>query len=130
MDDVAPDGDGSRVNRPSNAWATDTYAQEDPPGTSGAILSVTVYVRARKEQLQGDVMPTVYTYGTEYNGPAQALTTSYSDYSYQWTANPNTAAAWTWTEIINLEAGAALRGQNAIKPAYATQVWVEVEYFN
>jgi hypothetical protein len=70
----------------------------------------------------------VYTSDSEYYGEVQDLTTNYDNYSRQWTANPSTGSAWTWSEIASLQAGISLSGQNANFPAYCTQVWVEVHY--
>jgi len=64
----------------------------------------------------------------EYEGTESSLTNSYSNYSYQWNSNPGSGSAWTWSDIVNLEAGLALKGQNASLPAYVTQVWLEIEY--
>lgn len=51
-------------------------------------------------------------------------------YSNQWNTNPATAAAWTWAEIDNLQAGIALRVPLASGggASYCTQVYVEVDY--
>jgi len=127
VDEVTSDGDATNVNRPSNTYGTDIYEIEDP-STTGSIAGITVYCRARKGNVQGNVMPTVYTGSTEYNGTAQSLTGSYADYGHQWTTNPNTGVAWSWSDITSLQAGVRLRGQNGVFPAYCTQVWVEVSY--
>lgn len=128
VDESASDNDATRVERPDNSFATDVYNLEDPASTSCNFLSVTVRCRARYTQTQGEIMPTIYVNGTEYNGTLQALTSSYAVYSYQWTNNPNTGTAWTVTDIVNLQAGIRLKGQNINFPAHCTQIWVEVTY--
>jgi prepilin-type N-terminal cleavage/methylation domain-containing protein len=128
VDEATADEDNTRVERPSNSFATDVYLIDDPPATTCPIIAVRVYCRARRTQSQGSVMPTVYVNGTEYNGSSQALTQSYVNYSHEWTVNPNTGASWTWPEITYLQAGVALRGQNVNFPARCTQIWVEVDY--
>lgn len=128
VDESTADEDATRVRRPSNSWETDVYVLEEPPETDCSITSVTVYARARRANTQGDVRPTVYTHGSEYNGSSQSLTSSYAEYSEQWPVNPSTGNSWTWQEIDDLQAGISLRGQNSNFPAYCTQVWVEVQY--
>jgi hypothetical protein len=70
----------------------------------------------------------IKTNGTEYRGSDQTVTASYVDYSYQWSTNPNTSSAWTWTEIDALQAGVELRDAAAGKHTRCTQVYVEVSY--
>jgi prepilin-type N-terminal cleavage/methylation domain-containing protein len=130
VDETTADEDATRVVCPSSSFVTDVYALEDPPSTDCSITSVTVYARAHRAQLQGQISPTVYTYSNEHNGSTQDLSSSYANYSEQWTTNPSTGNAWTWTEITNLQAGLELSGQNSVFPAYCTQVWVEVSYSN
>jgi len=130
VDEIIADDDASRVIRASNQWAADYYTLDDPGGTSGSITKVTVCARAKRAHTQGGVRLCVFTHGSPYQGTYQGLSTSYEIYSEEWTTNPNTSAAWTWTEINNLQAGVRMRGQNSSFPAYCTQVWVEVEYSN
>ena len=126
VDEGSGDGDATRVIRASNSYATDVYSIEDPADTSGSVVGVTVYCRTRRTQSQGSVMPVVYSNSTAYNGTQQNLTGSYANYNQEWPTNPGTGLPWTWTDIINLQAGVRLRGQNFNFPGYCTQVWVEV----
>jgi general secretion pathway protein G len=128
VNEAVSDGNGTYVERATNSFATDLYTMDDPVDTNGTITGLTVYCRAMKTQNSGQVQPTVYLGGSEYNGPAQDIAASWIDYSKQWTTSPATGSAWTWQEVINLEAGLALKGQNSNFPAYCTQVWVEVTY--
>ncbi|MCH8027528.1 MAG: prepilin-type N-terminal cleavage/methylation domain-containing protein [candidate division Zixibacteria bacterium] len=128
ISEVTSDEDATRLERASNSYATDVYAMEDIPFTDCDILRVTVSYRARKEKNTGAAMPVIYVAGVEYQGTESSLTNSYSNYSYQWNSNPGSGSAWTWSDIVNLEAGLALKGQNASFPAYVTQVWLEIEY--
>jgi len=128
VDEVTSDGDNTRVIRASISFATDVYNIQNPATTSCPLFSVTVYCMARRTQSQGEVMPTLYLNGTEYNGTMQSLTSSYAIYSHQWTTNPNTSAVWTISDINSLQAGVRMRGQNSNFPSYCTQVWIEVAY--
>jgi len=128
VSEAAADEDGSYVERASNAYASETYAMDNPSSSACPITALTVYCRARTTLTQGDVMPAVYIGGVEYDGAAQALTSSFANYSTQWTTNPATGIAWTWSDVISLEAGMRIRGQNGSHPARCTQVWVDVQY--
>ncbi|MCD6248707.1 MAG: hypothetical protein J7J98_00070 [candidate division Zixibacteria bacterium] len=130
VDESSSDDDATYVERASNSYSTDVYSLANSGIGSGTIDSIVVHCRAKKAHTQGDVQPTLYTNSTEYNGTTQNLTTSYVDYSQVWATNPNASAAWTWTEIDNLQAGVRISGQNVSKPAYCTQVWVEVFYID
>ena len=128
MDEVSSDDATTQVQRAANSWATDLYALSDPTASACAPARVTLHVRARRANNQGDVRPIIRIGGTSYTGASTALTTTWTEYSHVWTTNPSTNVAWTWTDINNLQAGVDLRGQNSNFPAYCTQVWVVVEY--
>jgi hypothetical protein len=74
------------------------------------------------------VRPEIRVGSTFYRGTNFALTSSYANYSYLWRYNPATLGVWAWADIIALQVGIRLRGQNAVFPANCTQVWVEVSY--
>jgi prepilin-type N-terminal cleavage/methylation domain-containing protein len=126
--EITADDATSAVSRNSNNWATDVYALSDPPTSSCTIVSVTVYCRAMRDLTQGDIEPTIYVGGTEFNGASTALTNSWSNYSHGWTTNPATGSPWSWADITGLQAGARIRGQNVNFSARLTQVWVVVTY--
>lgn len=128
VDEVAADEATTVVQRASNSWASDLYALSDPAAGACTPSRVTVYIRCRRAQSQGDARPTIRVNGTTYTGASNALSSSWTNYSHIWTSNPSTNAAWTWSDINNLQAGVDLRGQNSNFPAYCTQVWVVVEY--
>ena len=128
VSEVTADEDATRLERASNSYATDVYALEDIPFTGCDILRVTVFFRARVTKINGYAKAIIYVNGTEYQGTESSLTTSYTNYSYQWNSNPNSGSAWSWADIINLEAGLSLKGQANSFPAYCTQVWLEIEY--
>lgn len=126
-EDIA-DNDASYVARADNSYAADVYALENPTSSACPVVSVTVHCVARRAHTQGDIRPAIYVSGAEYDAAAQALTSTYADYSAVWATNPATGSAWTWSELTSLQVGMRLRGQNGSFPAYCTQVWVEVRY--
>jgi len=128
VNEAVSDGNSTCVIRGVGSYATDVYSFDDPVDTNGIITGVAVYCRARKSQSNGEIRPTVYVNSTEYNSAAQNLSTSWVDHNYEWTVNPATGIAWAWQEIIDLQAGLSLNGQNSNFPAYCTQVWIVVTY--
>ncbi len=71
-----------------------------PPGST--IIDLTVYVRA-KDVSSGtnNIRPSIKVYGTRYNTTATSNNpgTSFTTYSYSYTTNPSTGAAWTVADI-------------------------------
>ncbi|MCP4584288.1 MAG: hypothetical protein GY839_21965 [candidate division Zixibacteria bacterium] len=128
VDESSSDDDATIVIRASSSYSYDLYSLENPADTSGSVVSVTVYCRAKRTKNQGSIMPETYIGSTKYSGAEQSLTDSYADYSHTWVVNPNSSVAWTWQDVINLEAGVSIKGQNSNFPAYCTQVWVEIAH--
>ncbi len=87
------------------------------------IDSVIVYIYAKGESGGKKARTHMRTDGSAYSGAEHLTTSSYVAYSTPYITNPNTSAAWTWSEIDALEIGAGIK-----KEAFVTQVWVEVYY--
>lgn len=128
VDETVADGEATRTSSPGSSFRVDLYSVEDPPGSSCTILKVTVFCRCRKSQSVGQVKAMLKLNGADFEGTERDLDAEYTVYSEDWSVNPLTGSVWQWEEIANLQAGIALKGQNASMPAYCTQVWVEVEY--
>ena len=130
VDDVSTDDDATYVKSIGTSYGADTYATADPTDTACTITSVTVYVRARKLVKTAYAQVVLRTNGADYAGSEETLGSSFVDYSQQWTNNPFTGSAWTWTEVTDMEIGVKLRSTKATHPARCTQVWVVVAYTN
>jgi len=130
VDDITSDDNSTYVRSSGTSYGTDTYLTGDPVDTSCTITSVTVYIRARKFVKDAYAKVVLRTHSTEYMGSEETLTSSFAEYSKQWTVNPNTSGTWTWSEIQDMEVGVSLRSTKATHPARCTQVWVVVEYSN
>ena len=132
VSEVVADDDASYVYTSANSqWRDDTYSIEDHSVGSGTVLSVTVYMRARRTGGSSNRFgkALILSGGNRYEGAQQSLTQTWTEYSEVWTTNPATGLAWTWTDIDNLEAGVSLYRQGGGgQHATCTQVWVEVEY--
>jgi len=121
------DGSASYVERASLFWGQDYYQITDT-SLSCPITAVRVCANAAKDNNHGYIGLDVYTHAVAHSGGDQSLSTSWADYSQEWTVNPATGSDWTWSEIQNLQVRLRLRGELFLWPAYCTQVWVEVDY--
>jgi len=126
-DEDPPDDDTTYVEVNTVAWKKEAYNLQDPTG-SGTINWVRVYIRARLVASGSGIIRTLMrTYGTDYESSDIALSTSYKDNYTQYSTNPNTGLAWTWTEVTSLEAGASGQKSGAVD-VRMTAVWVVVNY--
>lgn len=125
------------VGSSSTQTLTDIYGFPNHTSESGTINSVTLkcyckYTLFGTDATDTYVNPAVKIGGTVYNGGNQTLTASTALYSKQWTTNPATSAAWSWTEIDDLLAGDTMTSHNISKTngksANCYQLWVEVYY--
>ena len=124
VDDVTSDGDSTLVYN-SNNFINDAYNLTDHSAGSGTINSVTLYIVAAHYSAPYDLMAQIKTNGSwDYSNSVTVDSSAYQTFSWQYTTNPNTSSAWTWTEIDALQAGPYCIG-GYIK---ITQVYVEVDY--
>ena len=85
------------------------YTGTEPAG----VITVKVSVRSKKtgnktRRIRGIVRIS----GTDYEGTGySSISTDYETYTWEWTVNPVTDAAWTWNEIKNLD-GFGLRAES------------------
>ena len=126
VDEEISDDDVSFIENSFNDWIIDTYGADNPAG-SGTIDSLVVFMRVRNNGSSQQARTALLVDGSEFYGTNQNLdgVTSYTDYSTTYINNPDILAAWTWTELNNIQIGVSLIG-----PARCTQVWAEVFYTN
>jgi len=99
------DGDSTCVNATQGNW-NESSSLTNPSITVGSITKVSVTIVARNTLTSDErVRIMLVIGGTGYNGSIHTPTTSYASYTSEWTTNPATASAWTWSAINNLEAG-------------------------
>ena len=134
VDESSADEDTTYVNRDYNstAYTLDLYNLPAHSG-SGVINSITIYARCRKTHDVGYAKIACKTHSATYYGSEETLGESYANYSKQYTTNPNTSSAWTWTEIDALQVGVSLKHVISGPPEMGqgtrcTQVYVEVNY--
>lgn len=98
----ATDYNGSDV-----AGTRDTYAMTDlVAGTTGVSGVRGVMYAHKSDAGVASMKQAIRSGGTNYYGATQALTASMLSYNDIFETNPNTAAAWTPTEVNNAELGA------------------------
>jgi hypothetical protein len=126
VDEAVSDDDTTRLYTPT-ANAVALFALENRTSNFGVINSVTVYINTKGvDPIDNTVQLAIRTYDTNYFSADKTYNnTSYHLESNTWSTNPNTSAAWTWTEIDALEAGMKhiSGGGQAV-----TQVYIEVDY--
>ena len=141
VDEVVNDGDTTYVSNPSTSSKDDLYNIGTDALLDGATISQIELFVSAKNVLSGTSGstpsdPTLYrlvkTGGTVYAGAGATIGSAYADGSYVWATNPNTSAAWTKSDIDDLQVGIrsaqTAGGGNKLKTPYATQVWVVVTY--
>jgi hypothetical protein len=134
VDELCHDDDTTYVETSHYHTKYDLYGLSNRPttGDAGTINSVRVFARVKRQD-----------YGEPYAvdvslGVKSGTTTDWSTYlthstdnaylffSNEWTTNPDTSSAWTWSEIDSLIAGVKLHTHYSY--AKCTQVWVQVDY--
>jgi len=130
VDDITPDDNITMVQSQGGNWRTDIYSLSSPWSNICNIYSVSVHCRALKAALWtvGRAKLVLRTYGTDYEGPENTVSSSWTEYSSEWATNPATGLAWTWDEIEQLEAGLSLQTSSPASRVQCTQVWVDVAY--
>jgi len=123
----SPDEDSTYIWADTNGDYKDLYNLSNHTTETGSITNVRVVARVYRETGDGDyIVLHVYTDGSQYDSPAQTVTTSYADVYYDWATNP-AGGDWDWTDIDNLVAGATFtRSQN--RDIFCTQLYVRVTY--
>ncbi|MBO3803851.1 MAG: hypothetical protein JTT11_08310 [Candidatus Brockarchaeota archaeon] len=134
VDEETADEDVTYVYRVESGFYTsskyDTYAIQDHSLGSGTINSVTIYIRCRMSDTPWGThwaKTVIRTHDNNYYGNQNNLGTSYVNYYTQYSTNPYTTSAWTWSEVDAMEAGVQLAGDVGIQ-SRCTQVWVVVDY--
>ena len=74
-----------------------------------SVSRVQVGIVARTTGAETTVIMMLVIGGTVYEGDSHSLSTTYTDYTSEWSTNPATGSAWTWPEIDALEAGVKTR---------------------
>lgn len=102
-----PADDDTTFVSSNNVGDIDTYAFTNPVGTPTTVFAIQANMRARKDNAGTRTFGRVIRIsGTDYVGSGFSLSTDYALYREIIELNPNTAVAWTASDITALEAGA------------------------
>ena len=104
VDETAPNGDTDYVSS-STANQRDTYLYPDL-GVTGTVKAVQVNMYARKDDAgTRQIAPVIRQGGSNFDGTAQNLSTTFAYYWQLYTQDPNSAAAWNVAGVNSAEFG-------------------------
>ncbi len=113
VDEAWSDGDSTYIenyNTTSPVIMGFNYTGAEPAGT----ITVKVHVRAKKTYYHKNrtrrIRGVLRINGTDYESSYDNLNTNYDHYSWTWTSNPKTNAAWTWDQIKQIATSDNLDG--------------------
>jgi hypothetical protein len=105
LDETSPD-DATSYNASTSSGSIDLVTLGDLPAQVTTVYGVEVQtVSTRDVQLPTELAHVVRTNATNYEGAAIAMADVWKRDITLWENNPNTAAAWTPTQVNGLEAG-------------------------
>lgn len=107
VDDTTPDDDSTyNYHAPQGLPGTDLFQMGDLTTISGSVFAIQPIMYARKDDAgSADLYSVLRTGGTDYVGSGISLPDSYIYHTDIVEENPNTATAWTVTDINNIEGG-------------------------
>jgi PKD repeat protein len=128
------DGDGTYQWVDWGPMAIETSTLQDPPGPPGwTIAAVRVHIVAKStayDPTLGANQIYIILYHPDWAwedwGKKFELTTTYQHYTSEWAKNPVTGDFWTWTDILNLEAGVMSGDLPSGGEIRVTQLYVEI----
>ena len=131
VDETSSDGDTTK-NTVVSALARDSFTSTDAISTSATVSKVTVYV-TMKSSSAFSILPQLLVVssavtGQGYPSGTPFLTTSYAEYSLDFTTDPATGAAWAATAVNAAEFGYAEITGAGTPTASATQCYAIVTY--
>lgn len=131
----SPDDGSTYVHTEDDPFITDTYELSNVSviQAGDTINHIIVHMRGIEQGgtfPTGNIRATIRSGTTNYNGATQALTTSWADYTEQWSTDPDTSVAWTISGLNALEAGQGLEKITGFGDVQIsnTLIYVEVDY--
>lgn len=126
VDDYPTADDDTTYNTISTALAQQSYSLANTNKTTGTIRNIKVWARAKGIGTPDSVNLFLRIGGVDYFSSSVPVTTSYADYSYQWTTNPSNSSNWVIADLNSLEAGFQLVGGG--QEHRVTMMYAQVEY--
>lgn len=104
--DETPATDDTDYNQSASVGNKDTYAFTDITHTPSAIFGAQVCLQAKKDDAGArSICAVTRSGGSDFDGSAQVLSTSYAVFRTMLELDPNTSAAWTKTNLNAAEFG-------------------------
>lgn len=130
VNDVVADDWSSRING-GTGTLTSTFDIPTPSSVRGAILGVTVYVRACSQSASNphNSYCALYNGSSLKYGSVRSLAPgnwAWVNHSYTWSTNPWTSAAWVVSDLTNLQIG--WESRNGSGEVDCTQIYAVVEF--
>jgi hypothetical protein len=112
------------------------HGTENGPISKVTVKAVSNYVASGGGSDSASIILSVYVAGVDRDDSGHPLTITETEYSHDWTTNPGTGNAWTWSEIDALIAGCVLAavGSNtggkiaSYTASYDYQFCIEITY--
>lgn len=120
-----PDEDMT-YNKTSTDLSQQSYSLANTNKTAGTIRNIKIWARAKAIGTADSIKLFLRIGGIDYFSSAIPATTSYADYSYQWTTNPSNSSNWSVSDLNSLEAGFQLVGGTS--EHRITMMYAQVEY--
>jgi hypothetical protein len=122
VDEASPDEDATYVFSPATEDHRDLYNLDDTSQT-GTINWIKVWMRCSGLYAYTVIKVSGYT----AREGSQVNPNVWSNWSTQYTTNPDAGGAWTWAQLNALQAGVRLIGAEK-GDTRCTQVYIEVDY--
>ena len=126
VDDYPTTDDDTTYNTTLTANAQQSYSLANTNKTTGTIRNIKVWARAKGIGTPDSINLFLRIGGVDYFSSAILTTTSYTDYSYQWTTNPSNSSNWVIADLDSLEVGFQLVGGG--QEHRETMMYAQVEY--
>jgi hypothetical protein len=129
--DVSDQNDLTGINA-SKGSKEELFTYTEPSNVNGTILSVNFYMRGYYNGTKStSVYPLFYfpQSGDTLTGSSQALTSTDTTYSFAYAQNPDTSAAWTWSDLSDLQYGVESATAGSAKAgSIVTDLWMVITY--
>ena len=136
VNETTPDGYTTYVGMHGTSYLTDSYEMTNHTTEEGVITGITLVGRFNSYFAPCPNAHQFYKFGVKTpgyylrSGPETGFETisNWSDFSYTWTTNPTSAAAWTWGDVDTLQCGFAFKVTNTTVYDFCTQFYAVVNY--
>lgn len=126
VNDYPVPNEDTAYNKTSTALAQQSYSLVNTNKTAGIIRNIKIWARAKAIGTADSIKLFLRIGGVDYFSGAIPVTTSYVNYSYQWTINPVSSSNWVIADLNSLEAGFQLVGGG--QEHRVTMMYAQVEY--